>query len=300
MSSNWGVALIGVAAAVGVLLLLWIGASQRRYDGPNVEREKQTERRIESEAHATSKENSSRKTAVVSETDSETAQSERKRISDYGAQEASEYWSILGRRIKITDTFIALFTGLLVVGTLLLWWSTHRSVRIAERALAELERPVVVFEIPDAGLDQSGNEYRLAGRRVQYQCANYGRTPALLTELLVKHCALDKGGFPDPVEPAKERGRELPSGCISAAGHPYIEGDAAMKIYGLDILRDGEINRTSLYFIGYVGYRDIFGRPYIHGFCLLYDPISKRYVRRGDNEKYNYTRRTNERVLRLI
>src|SRR5205823_5856047 len=46
--------------------------------------------------------------------------------TDSGEEKAKEFWIIAGYAVKITDFFIALFNGLLVIVTILLWRSTDK------------------------------------------------------------------------------------------------------------------------------------------------------------------------------
>jgi hypothetical protein len=168
------------------------------------------------------------------------------------------------------------------------------SARSARRVLSDLERPHVFVEVPDAGLSPPGSDggYRFAGGRFEYRCINYGRTAAELTEVLSEIRVEVKGAFPRPIDPDVTRGRSLPTGCVATRDAPYPEGDTAMKTYPAKLLDRGAWQKYSIFFIGYVRYRDmIFGATYINVFCFVYDPIGDKFVRRGNNESYNYTRR---------
>lgn len=186
--------------------------------------------------------------------------------------------------------FVALIVTLAINGVAT--WAATRAARAAEGALTDLERPHVFVEVADAGLQmENDGSFRFAGGRFEHKCVNYGRTPAALTEYLPKILVLDAGHFPAPIDPEKERGRELPTGCITSQGAPYTEGDTAMKTYDWKLHQAEAAHKHSIYFIGYVRYSDmIFGARYINGFCFVYDHIGGRFVRRGDNQKYNYMR----------
>ena len=149
-------------------------------------------------------------------------------------------------------------------------------------------------EVPEAGLDvQLGDgSYRFSGGSFRYQCVNYGRTPAVLVELSQDIQVLDAGKFPTPIDPTVTRGRELPTGCVATKDNPFSEGDTAMKTYPYKLLDFGASRKYTIFFIGFVCYRDmIVGTTYVNGFCFVYDHIGMRFVRRGDNQQYNYTRK---------
>src|SRR5689334_22225826 len=46
--------------------------------------------------------------------------------------DSSEFWLVMGHRLKITDTLVVLLTFLLAGGTFLLWLATQRLVQSAE------------------------------------------------------------------------------------------------------------------------------------------------------------------------
>jgi hypothetical protein len=174
-----------------------------------------------------------------------------------------------------------------------------RAAKAAEKAITELERPQVFVEVSSPGLEVnlSDGRFELAGHRFEHKCVNYGRTTALLIEYLPKILILEAGAFPAPVGPKTERGRELPVGCVAAEGNPYTEGDTSMKTFDLKLLEAGASRKYRVYFVGYIRYADIFGARYINGFCSVYDPIGGRFVRRGNNQNYNYSRKEDAKPI---
>lgn len=177
-----------------------------------------------------------------------------------------------------------------------------RAAKAAEQALTDLERPHVFVEVTSAGLqlNLSNGSYSLAAGRFEHRCVNHGRTPAALIEYLPKILVLNAGAFPTPIDPMTQRGRELPTGCVATQGTPYDEGDAAMKTFDWKLLAPHAAQNYSVYFVGYIRYCDmIFGTRYVNGFCFVYDEIGGRFVRRGDNLQYNYTRQESPTPSRL-
>ena len=100
------------------------------------------------------------------------------------AEEASEYGIFFGRRLKITDFLLALFTFFLVVvgfgqGIFLYRTDqgTHKAANAAKEsadALVIVERPYIFMTTPKI-VNGPNNGYIL-----EYALTNYGRTPAIL------------------------------------------------------------------------------------------------------------------------
>ncbi|MER8508581.1 hypothetical protein [Mesorhizobium sp. M0435] len=61
------------------------------------------------------------------------AYDESKPNAQNGGEEISEYWALLGHRLKITDSLLVVFTLLLFFATVALWWSTRRLVQGADK-----------------------------------------------------------------------------------------------------------------------------------------------------------------------
>ncbi len=207
-------------------------------------------------------------------------------------------------RYTYDQAWYAWVGAILIFVTLLLTaaatWAATISASAATRALTDLERPHVFVEVKTAGLsiNLGMGGYSMAGGRFDYECVNHGRTPAALAEILPRIVVLPAGNFPTPVDPTVDRGstcadwRELPTGTVATERKAYPEGDTAMKTYPPSLLGAGAARSFRIYFIGYVRYADmIVGKRYVNGFCFLYDHVGDRFVRRGDNQRYNYTRK---------
>ena len=100
---------------------------------------------------------------------------------------------------------------------------TDKSVRIAERALTELEAPFVFVDVVDTGLEVTDGMARLAQTQFRFRVTNYGRTPALLTALQTVYRILDAEVIPAPIDAPHHGGRQLPAGVVSTFSHPYEE-----------------------------------------------------------------------------
>jgi hypothetical protein len=87
-----------------------------------------------------------------------------------GGDEATEYWTIFGRRLKITDTLLVLFT-------FTLWWANQRLVGGSEET-AERQLRAYIFGAPvvlNVEIDQAGKPTNITMR---YEAKNWGQTPA--------------------------------------------------------------------------------------------------------------------------
>lgn len=172
-----------------------------------------------------------------------------------------------------------------------------RSATTAERALTELERPFIVAEVKITASQGSVPSYQngqIRSRTIGFGPAtisieNFGRTPAILTSIQYEFAPAPTNTIALPDNPAIFRGRELPSGTISALRRPYQETEnLSMRFDVPQKIEFGE-GRQTLWAVGFVRYQDIFRQNFIVGFALAFDPIGGRFVRRGDAD-YNYYR----------
>jgi hypothetical protein len=90
------------------------------------------------------------------------------------AQEGTEFWTILGHRIKITDTLLAAFTFMLFVSTMLLWIATKSIVKSSEKSTKLLERAYIAVDGKGVLPFGQGGEDSIAVVGVR----NVGRLPA--------------------------------------------------------------------------------------------------------------------------
>jgi hypothetical protein len=170
--------------------------------------------------------------------------------------------------------------------------AAQQSAEVASRALTELERPYVVVEVTEPGInvDMQGN-FSFVGSQPRWEAFNFGRTPAILLDRLTNWFVEADGSMPYPIDPLKQRGPQFPVGCVTAADHPFGETHNYMADLPRvqDILASGAWQKWRIFFAGYVRYGDFLGGVYVTGFCLMFDYLGRRFVRRG-GDAYNYTR----------
>jgi hypothetical protein len=184
--------------------------------------------------------------------------------------------------------WVAVFTAVLAISTIGLWIATGLSVRVARRALEELERPFITAVVTDAGFRNVFGTGLDRGR-FELTLRNVGRTPATLTRIEYNLVLARHGGIADPVNPSAIGGRELPVGTITAPDHPYSEG-TNLRLAFLEDEDDIVEGRQSVWLIGFARCTDIFSAHYIIGFTQVFDFQISRFVSRGD-QRYNYARR---------
>jgi hypothetical protein len=167
------------------------------------------------------------------------------------------------------------------------------STRIGERALTELERPFVGIEIIDSGfkseLVSEEDYYVTLAENLTFRYVNHGRSPATIIETSDKFDICTPNNLPDPIDP-NAPGNQVPFGVIVGANgsnSPLSTREQSKGIDKQEFMRvtSGDDN---LVFIGYVRFRDIFGRTHVTGFCLRLSRSDARFYFAGDH-RYNYT-----------
>jgi hypothetical protein len=170
--------------------------------------------------------------------------------------------------------------------------AAQSSADISRRALTELERPYVVVEVPEPGIqgDASGN-FSFSGSHPRWEVSNYGRSPAILIDRITRWKVENDGTLPYVIDPSKEKGLSFPEGCLVSEGRPFserhnyfMESDEFQKM-----LDDHAWQIYRIWFFGYLRYGDILGGIYINGFSLVFDHRGQRFVRIGPST-HNYTR----------
>jgi hypothetical protein len=167
--------------------------------------------------------------------------------------------------------------------------AAETSAKIAERALTELEAPVLAIQFNDHGIDW-GSARNITFNAVKFVIANYGRTPAHILELMDSVDEIPSDETPPAIDPAQRRGTPMPYGVMAAPqSHTQVFSTVTNINFFEGGYRLGEvINRA--WFRGLVRYSDIFGGKYVMGFCFLFDPDQNRWVLRGSKE-HNYCKR---------
>jgi len=176
-----------------------------------------------------------------------------------------------------------------------------RSARVAERALTELERPYVFVKFGRPGLvvrqisrntDDGGIEtkpHSLYSGEIEIHFSNYGRSPAILTELLdVYDPTSGKTAMPYALSPETQRGRPLPGGTAIAPGKKYTLRKNPSEAFKQE-LGGASLVDNRFFCLGILRYQDIFGSEYALGYCGYFDWERAAFVLEGDSA-YNFTK----------
>jgi hypothetical protein len=165
---------------------------------------------------------------------------------------ASEFWTLFGRDLKITDTLLVAFTALLFLATAALWWSTRRLVRGAQRSAERQLRAYVALEGGQVRVINNGTAIEVG---VTFK--NSGQTPGYQFNIWTCFEIHPPDAVPfTPAPPVDQRGGGT---SIIGAGQTAgvtIRANLAAQ-HTLASLRSGQ---HFVYLWGQVDYVDIFRR----------------------------------------
>ncbi len=186
------------------------------------------------------------------------------------------------------DGWVAIFTGLLFASTAGLWFATLRSVRIAERAVTELERPYVFAHIETDAIERLfGNAVNIARHELGITFQNFGRSPAQLKEVMAIWQTIPRAEMPPAIDARTHPGIVMPIGAIASPDFPfrYRPPDRHVKDINESLLQS---DRTKLFVTGFIRYTDVFQTHYLTGFCAVWRRESNSFNLIGD-QRYNYS-----------
>jgi hypothetical protein len=182
---------------------------------------------------------------------------------DEAADEASEFWTIFGHHIKITDFWLVVFTCLLFVATLLLWIATRSLVVDARetsrkqlRAYLSLKPSNMVF-IGDVPLE------------IDLIIKNHGQTPA--SRVVFQNAV----HFPEyPLPQGYDPGNPADGGDSTEGVWPDEKSSVKRELgraIAPEILRGLKAGNRRVVAFGFVRYNDIFGEPHFTKLCASFD-----------------------------
>jgi len=204
--------------------------------------------------------------------------------------------------------WVAVFTCVLASSTIGLWvvtWrssvrqsndmqasieAAKRSADIAERALTELEAPIVGIKIVEAGLNWDRTKRTFTVGTLKYKFVNYGRTAATIFEICDDMRSVKIGeGFPLPLKSL--RGPPLPYGVFVPPNGETEPFNFPIWAPMLGLAEPPDATRVIVpFFLGTVRYGDIFGNLYTMGFCFMFDDVGNRFIEAGGPE-HSYCRK---------
>jgi hypothetical protein len=249
----WIAAFACIAFGFGYELEIW-RASQHHPDAVKIEAKKQSDRTNETkEKRGQQTEAAVNPTPLAQQDQAGKSDNITGGHAEKSGDEVSEYWTISGRRLKLTDTLLAVFTFLLIpVGLIQAYvlWRTVQHMRISERAHVS------------GGANRA--QRRTDGSDVLVVTINnYGKTPAFIGTIAATICKEEElTNFP---------------GWQVKDWKGYVFGPMPSQLS--DIVFPYEKGKV---IVGRIWYRDIFKKCYSVGFVLNTDDLAAV----GSHESY--------------
>lgn len=263
---------------------------------PNIKAEHQSDGALKAQPQSNDQTKSGTDTAIRQEKPSAASETKSHDRPKEGAHEASEFWTIGGRSLKITDTLLVVFTFLLFLATVALFWATRDLVEDAKHsgevnssnmqaAIAESRRSAdAATHAADAARDSVRLAERTAERQLRayvvidkatvtlkdrrltgvLEIKNSGQTPAydltVVSEVTAQSPGMKRIEIPQPMRPPIT----LTSKTIIAPGGesraPSQFDIAVSDDFTIPALKDG---RRAVYLVGQIRYRDVFDHKWI-------------------------------------
>lgn len=258
-----------MAVRLALLALLVIANSggaysqQFRSESPQVQAEQKTDSPIESEHRAQQKDQAGGPSpTAIPKVSAQTDAEDRDATSKYSSEKGTEYWPwpILGFRLKITDSLLAVFSSLLVVFTGLLWFATKR---VYKHTAASERAYVTISHHSPPGLDI---DVAAGTARVLVKVRNSGRTPAYVTDVVLQ-LAFDSLPPPswDKAPPAHPAVRHF------LVTQTEFEHTTVFAGLDSDVLLAVTEDERRAWLVGYVDYRDSFKLRHRGGYMRRYE-----------------------------
>lgn len=209
------------------------------------------------------------------------------------AAEAAEQAVAFAASQSFLNNLQAWATVAAAIFTFIAAWAAAVAARIAKKALVDIERPHVAVDITSNGVLVTPELSLRIKSDVSYRFRNFGRSPAQMVDLLIDAKVERSGTWPTPLARDASPTTTYPTGIIVASDAPYPETENLRSHIGFGgVVDEPQASRTHrIFLLMRYRYRD-FTHTYTCGVCFMYDPASQRWVQRGDNQNYNYERRT--------
>jgi hypothetical protein len=167
--------------------------------------------------------------------------------------------------------------------------AAKRNADISERALVELEAPFLYVKVTNPGLVVTKNKpgggqpsnYSINFGYSRFVFSNYGRTPARIFSYFEKteitERTADTGVMPAPIDLDAVEEYEIPEGVVVLPnGGDSKEYDFSAARYVFTPPFDPDMK--SLFFMGFIRYRDVFANKYRSGFCFVFERHQNNFI----------------------
>ena len=195
------------------------------------------------------------------------------------SNEASEYWTIGGHSLKITDSLLVVFTALLFTATLFLYCATRSLVTGAEetarrqlRAYISLVKAIQVENTVNPGLAAYATTIRNSGQTPAYEITSWWGIG------VQKHPLTGRLGPPPNPTPGSD--------VILGNGAEQGNKEEVRTQFSPREMQDVRSGVAAIYVWGRIEYRDCFNHRHFTNFCLFQtDPVGGilRYSRIGND-----------------
>jgi hypothetical protein len=212
------------------------------------------------------------------------AEIERQREAERAANEASEFWTILGHRIKITDSLLVVLVCLLFLATIGLYCAVRNLVR-GSKDTAKRQLRAYLSAAPDSIRPDFGMKFRIE---------NHGLTPAYRVAAI--SAAVDIFPYPLPANhDFKEISKTDEPAYVLAPREVMNMGAGPNRTFSAEEI-DHAINGITyrFYMYGTVEYVDAFKDRHVTAFCrsivggenlrTIFQPQAIHHVKRTNLE----------------
>jgi hypothetical protein len=166
-----------------------------------------------------------------------------------------------------------------------------KAAEVAEKSLYVLQRPYVIRSSTICDLEA----FRRGDIDGKIGCifVNRGATPAVVVEVFT-HMTIAATGLPEPINATMTVGESHPPSRLISRDVPEKFDFELKRLISQSTVGDALWNgKGSLFLLGFIRYKDMFGHDYLHGFCGRYDYEAKDFVIAGGAD-YNYAREGDE------
>jgi hypothetical protein len=174
--------------------------------------------------------------------------------NDHGSDNASEFWTVLGRRVKITDTFLVLFTYFL-------WGATRDMVNSTEKTARQQLRAFVFGKGFNTHLNVDDMPPRPQAIReyiIIVTWENVGLTPATVVRGVVRFQTFPMN---ENHEPSFKVSGKLDRPFVLG---PKGTGTSRMTTIPISTMWENWRRETEIFVWSYIEYRDIFNPDVLH------------------------------------